>query len=107
MTEAERVYHKTGNGETRISPSLKYISEFDFRELNHKTRIFGTRISCFPTHLPELFSRDFLNSNMYQYLISNVKSMYKGILLEPAEVKVGHERIFAGVMQVMTQYPEG
>jgi len=33
--------------------------------------------------------------------------MYKGILLEPAKVKDGHERIFAGVMQVMTQYPEG
>ena len=27
--------------------------------------------------------------------------MYKGILLEPAKVKEGHERIFAGVMQVI------
>ena len=100
MTEAESVHHKMGNGVTRISPSLRYVSEFDFRELNHKTRIFGTRISCFPTHLPELFTRHFLNYNIYQHLISNVKSMYKGILLEPAKVKDGHEHILAGVMQV-------
>ena len=43
MTEAENVHHKMGNGGTRISPSLIYVSEIDFRELKHKTGIFDTR----------------------------------------------------------------
>ena len=80
MTEAERVYHKTRNGETRISLSLRYISEFDFRELNHKTRIFCTRISCFPTDLPELFSRDFPNSNNHAVLV-HIQELHEACLL--------------------------
>ena len=69
-----------GNGCTRISPSLIYVSEFYFRELKHKTRIFGTRTFSFPTHIPALLSRDFLNSRgtyVYSLLISIVKSTYK------------------------------
>ena len=80
MTEAENVHHKMGNGGTRISPSLIYVSEIDFRELKHKTGIFDTRTFSFPIHFPALLSRDFLNSRgtyIYSLLISIVKYMYK------------------------------
>ena len=98
MTEAENVHHKMGNGCTRISPSLIYVSEFDFRELKHKTRIFGTRTFSFPTHFPALLSRDFLNSRgtyIYSLLISIVKYMYKRPSLLISIVKYMYKRLRA------------
>ena len=80
MTEAENVHHKMGNEGTRISPFLIYVSEINFRELKHKTRIFDTRTFSFPTHFPALLSRYFLNSRgtyIYSLLISIVKYLYK------------------------------
>jgi len=95
MTEAENVHHKMGNGGTRISPSLIYVSEIDFRELKHKTRIFDTRTFSFPTHFPALLSRDFLNSRgtyIYSLLISIVKYMYKRPSLLISIVKYMYKR---------------
>ena len=86
MTEAESVHHKMGNGETRNSPSLRYVSEFDFRELNHKTRIFGTRTFPFPTHFPALLSRDFLNS-WGTYIYEYIESMHTEIFILPIPLK--------------------
>ena len=96
MTEAENVHHKMGNGGTRISPSLIYVSEIDFRELKHKTRIFDTRTFSFPTHFPALLSRDFLNSRgtyIYSLLISIVKYMYKRPSLLISIVKYMYKRL--------------
>ena len=95
MTEAENVHHKMGNGSTRISPSLIYVSEIDFRELKHKTGIFDTRTFSFPIHFPALLSRDFLNSRgtyIYSLLISIVKYMYKRPSLLISIVKYMYKR---------------
>ena len=100
MTEAENVHHKMGNGGTRISPSLIYVSEIDFRELKHKTRIFDTRTFSFPTHFPALLSRDFLNSRgtyIYSLLISIVKYMYK----RPSLWFLGNEVLDLGLALVV------
>ena len=110
MTEAENVHHKMGNGGTRISPSLIYVSEIDFRELKHKTRIFDTRTFSFPTHFPALLSRDFLNSRgtyIYSLLISIVKYMYKRPSLWISIVKYMYKRpcLWISIVKYMYKRP--